>query len=311
MFQKARCSSSRLSCQVCCQIACCRRWNEIGERLSMTSQMAGNVSGGTTSTVCAYAYRSTPSYTSNGNKYLCQWWPERPQLSTYYFGSSLSRVFQLSLVSWKLMAFPRSLAVLCCQHMCCSWNVSGFDVILSTAIKIEKYNRKLGRFIIIKSKCLITEEQQEISAQSESQEESRQATLTHTELSIAVCPFTILTDPFVYRSRPSWPRTSSDPQDNQPLWWIIRIRRDKNFQGSSTPTTKSAHSAFQARWLWLVGEGIKPWAPNKRKVQTPPKRGWILPILQTDRLLGQTPFDRWKHCREVKWVWMARMVQRP
>ena len=216
-------------------------------------------------------------------------------------------VFHAS-VSWKLIVFPRSLAVLCCQHICYSWKVSGFEVILLFAIKILKL---LGfwRLIIIKSQCLITEEQQETSAQSELQEESRQVTLTHTEHSIVVCPLTILTHPSVYRSRPGWPRTSTDPQNNQPLWWIVRIRRDKNFQGSPTPTTKSTHSSFQARWLWLVREGIEPWTPNKRKVQTTPKRGWILLILQTSWLLVQAPFNRWEHCREVKWTWMARMVQ--
>ena len=120
-----------------------------------------------------------------------------------------------------------------------------------------RINRQLWRYIIIKSKCLITEEQQETSAQSESQEESRQVTLTHTEHSIVVCPFSLLIDSFdVYRSRPSRPRTSTDPQNNQPLWWKVRIRGDQDLQGPSAPTTKSAHSSFQARRLWPVGEGL-------------------------------------------------------
>ena len=53
---------------------------------------------------------------------------------------------------------------------------------------IKTSNEKVVKYqlIIIKSKCLITEERPETLVQSESQEESRQAMLTHTEHSIAV-----------------------------------------------------------------------------------------------------------------------------
>lgn len=121
--------------------------------------------------------------------------------------------------------------------------------------------------------------------------------------------FPFLTDPSVYRSRPGWPWTSTDPQNSQPLRWTVRIRRDKNFQGSRTPTTKSTHSSFQAQWLRLAGACIKSWIVDKRKVQTPTKRDWILSVLQIDWLLVQASFNRWEHCREVKWVRMARVVQ--
>ena len=65
--------------------------------------------------------------------------------------------------------------------------------------------------IIIKSKCLITEEQLETLVQSESQEESHQVMLTHTELSIAVGYQFSNTDIFLYRYGPSRPRSPIDP----------------------------------------------------------------------------------------------------
>ena len=175
-------------------------------------------------------------------------------------------------------------------------------------IKTQKYNRLRGRLIIIKSKCLITEEQQETSAQSESQEESLQAMLTHTEHSIVVCYSFRLNNCSFHRSRPSRPRTCTDPQNRQPLRRAVLIRRDEDLQGSWTPSTKSAHSTLQAEWLRLERTHFEPWTQHERKVQTTAKCCRLLPILQIDRGMGQASLNRWEHCREIKWIWMARMV---